>query len=111
MNAKDFYKYKTKHDLRLDYGVRLTGEELFNLMEQFASQKPDREELKDAFSAGENYKASKLGIGSEDDEAPINAPDFNEWVDEYLKQQPSERYFSDPHGEGWPELEDDCAPD
>jgi hypothetical protein len=26
-------------------------------------------------------------------------------------QHGPERYFSDPDGEGWPELEDDCAPD
>lgn len=40
LKASDFYKQKTKHDLKEDCGVRLTGEELFNLMEEFAAQKP-----------------------------------------------------------------------
>ena len=26
-------------------------------------------------------------------------------------KEPTERYFSDPDGKGWPDLEDDCAPD
>ncbi len=29
----------------------------------------------------------------------------------YQETNKSERYYSDPDGDGWPELEDDCAPD
>jgi hypothetical protein len=36
MNAKEFYTQKTKHALQEDEGVRLTGEELFVLMEEYA---------------------------------------------------------------------------
>jgi hypothetical protein len=37
MNAYEFYKYKTKHDLKENCGVRLTGEELFTIMNQFVA--------------------------------------------------------------------------
>ena len=38
MRASEFYKQKTNHDLKENRGVRLTGKELFDLMEQYASQ-------------------------------------------------------------------------
>ena len=46
----------------------------------------------------------------------IDCINNEEMIDEYLKKQPiehkpNERYFSDPDGKGWPDLEDDCAPD
>ncbi len=37
MNAYEFYKYKTKHDLKENCGVRLTSEELFTIMNQFVA--------------------------------------------------------------------------
>lgn len=37
MNAQEFYRQKTKHNLKKNCGVRLTGEELFDLMIEFAS--------------------------------------------------------------------------
>ena len=39
MNAKEFYKEKTSHELNDDCGVRLTGKELFELMEEYANTK------------------------------------------------------------------------
>jgi hypothetical protein len=36
MTAQEFYKQKTKHDLKKDCGIRITGEELFDLMTEFA---------------------------------------------------------------------------
>lgn len=40
MKAKEFYKQKTKHDLKDNCGTRLTGKELFDLMQEYAdSQK------------------------------------------------------------------------
>jgi len=38
MNAKEFYKEKTSHELNDDCGVRLTGKELFELMEEYHAQ-------------------------------------------------------------------------
>jgi len=38
MKANEFYKQKTKHDLKENCGVRLTGKELFELMEEYAQQ-------------------------------------------------------------------------
>ena len=37
MNAKEFYKEKTSHTLNDDCGARLTGKELFQLMEEYAN--------------------------------------------------------------------------
>jgi hypothetical protein len=36
MTAQEFYKQKTKHNLKKDCGIRMTGEELFDLMTEFA---------------------------------------------------------------------------
>jgi len=48
MNASIFYKQKTKHDLKDNCGVRLTGKELFDLMEEYAAQKmPSEEKLRE----------------------------------------------------------------
>jgi hypothetical protein len=48
MNAKEFYTLKKKHNLTEDCGVRLTGEELFELMEEYASQFHQPKEVKTA---------------------------------------------------------------
>jgi hypothetical protein len=37
MNPYEFYKFKTNHDLKEDCGVRMTGSELFTLMNQYAA--------------------------------------------------------------------------
>ena len=58
MKAKDFYKQKMHHDLQENCGARLTGEELFNLMEEYASQALSKVILptKDMFNTNCPYK-------------------------------------------------------
>lgn len=53
MKANEFYRYKINHDLKDNYGIRLTGEELFELMEDFASQCLQKQTEKKVLSAEE----------------------------------------------------------
>jgi hypothetical protein len=78
MNAKEFYKQKTNHDLKENYGVRLTGEELFDLMEEFAAQ--HREPVtKASCNNCYNRKTNKNNPMANNYQPCANCHDLSEW--------------------------------
>jgi len=78
MNAKEFYKQKTNHTLEEDCGVRLTGKELFELMEEYL-QPLEQSESKTAIMTAKEFLFSKY---------PLVSPDWfndNELTQEMIK--------------------------
>ena len=76
MKGKEFYKQKTKHDLKDNCGTRLTGKELFDLMQEYADSQKRETLIKFTLWTYKDYKYKELG-----------KPQIEKVVDEYLSNK------------------------